>query len=567
MKKMLAFVSALCMLSLSVPVQGFAEETAEIDVSAQVQEADQLNTDYSVSMKKLDVQSATVGSIGKGYAAVQSETGEVDTIIDKDGNITYTAKAGELIIWNRLTGSDIISDVTGFNGYSPNSDGISTGYYDEELGKYVNPDNFSFPALSSYHLLDGTLLTGNYIFGGIMNDGVAVVVNAVENSEETTEEYVDGTTTITETTIYGDYLQASIINSKGEVLYTFPEKIHCKITYLSSDDINYESSYYDDNAIGFGMPSEGLIGFFYVNSSGSSNEWNGSHGYVDYEGNIVIPQQYSNVGAFSESLAWVERGGGTGHDYGLGYINKSGEVVIPFGKYCSVSGFKNGLACVAVDAYEEPTEEETTEEGTLGHISTWHEAVPKYGYINKNDETVIPFEYDDLQGTFDGDYVYAQKDGKYGYINQKNETVIPFEYDDAGYTAGDLFPVQKDGKYGLVDKNNQIVIPMIFDDIADYENDGIIFAVQDNQVYSFEITPEAEQTSSETEDFLPGDADSNGKVDILDVITLNKAIMGKENLTDTQIKTIDFNQNGKPDSEESLTLLKYIVGLITDLTA
>ena len=68
------------------------------------------------------------------------------------------------------------------------------------------------------------------------------------------------------------------------------------------------------------------------------------------------------------------------------------------------------------------------------------------------------------------------------------------------------------------------------------------------------------------QDFVPGDADGNGKVDILDVITINKAIMGKEALTDTQIRAIDFNQNSKPDSEESLTLLKYIVGLISDFT-
>ncbi|MBR1529835.1 MAG: WG repeat-containing protein [Oscillospiraceae bacterium] len=559
MKKMLAFVSALCMLSLSVPVQGFAEETAEIDVSAQVQEADRLNTDYSVSMKKLDVQSATVGSIGKGYAVVES--GDFGAIIDKDGNITYTAKAGEIEIWNRITGSDVLSDTCGFRSYSP-TDNVTWRNLDK-AGKQ----------LSSYRLPDGTLLAGNYDYGSIMNDGVAVVANVVDEpgksvdyrDEETGEEYGDE---------YEKYLQAFIINSDGEVLYTFPEGCYFMNSYTDTyEDENgetqTETSYYYTNWMGFGMPSEGLIGFGTVEEPENSALWNGCCGYMDYEGNIVIPQNFSNVGAFSEGLAWAEYGGGTGHDYGLGYINKSGEVVIPFGKYWSVSIFKNGLACVAVDTYEEPTEEETTEEGTLGHthISTWHEAIPKYGYINKNDETVIPCEYDDLQGTFDGDYVYAQKDGKYGYINQKNETVIPFEYDDAGYTAGDLFPVQKDGKYGLVDKNNQIVIPMIFDDIADYENDGIIFAVQDNQVYSFEITPEAEQTSSETEDFLPGDADSNGKVDILDVITLNKAIMGKENLTDTQIKTIDFNQNGKPDSEESLTLLKYIVGLITDLTA
>ena len=61
---------------------------------------------------------------------------------------------------------------------------------------------------------------------------------------------------------------------------------------------------------------------------------------------------------------------------------------------------------------------------------------------------------------------------------------------------------------------------------------------------------------------IKGDADGNGEVDILDVITINKAIMGKEILPDDQIEAIDFNHNGVPDSSDSLTLLKMIVGLL-----
>ena len=64
---------------------------------------------------------------------------------------------------------------------------------------------------------------------------------------------------------------------------------------------------------------------------------------------------------------------------------------------------------------------------------------------------------------------------------------------------------------------------------------------------------------------LAGDADCSGKVDILDIITMNRAILGKESLSQPQIKAVDFNQNGVPDSEESLMILKYIVGLLESL--
>ena len=61
-----------------------------------------------------------------------------------------------------------------------------------------------------------------------------------------------------------------------------------------------------------------------------------------------------------------------------------------------------------------------------------------------------------------------------------------------------------------------------------------------------------------------GDADGNGEVDILDVITINKAVMGKESMSEKGLVNIDFNKNQKPDATEAMTVLKLIVGLITE---
>ena len=86
--------------------------------------------------------------------------------------------------------------------------------------------------------------------------------------------------------------------------------------------------------------------------------------------------------------------------------------------------------------------------------------------------------------------------------------------------------------------------------------------------YKFALIGSAPDTTEpKTEELKQGDADGSGEVDILDVITINKAIMGKENLSENGLKAIDFNGNGKPDPDEALTLLKYIVGLITDFHA
>ena len=62
---------------------------------------------------------------------------------------------------------------------------------------------------------------------------------------------------------------------------------------------------------------------------------------------------------------------------------------------------------------------------------------------------------------------------------------------------------------------------------------------------------------------LMGDADLNGSVNILDVITINKAILGKETLEPQGLINADTNKDGKPDSTDALNIMKAIVGLIT----
>ncbi|MBR0485477.1 MAG: right-handed parallel beta-helix repeat-containing protein, partial [Oscillospiraceae bacterium] len=83
---------------------------------------------------------------------------------------------------------------------------------------------------------------------------------------------------------------------------------------------------------------------------------------------------------------------------------------------------------------------------------------------------------------------------------------------------------------------------------------------------SSQTTETTTTTTTETvEDYLRGDADGSGSVDILDVITINRAILGKEELSAVQVKAADVNNNGAPDSSDALMIMKKIVGLISAL--
>lgn len=61
-----------------------------------------------------------------------------------------------------------------------------------------------------------------------------------------------------------------------------------------------------------------------------------------------------------------------------------------------------------------------------------------------------------------------------------------------------------------------------------------------------------------------GDVNLDGSVNIIDVISINKAILGKETLTEKQNLTSDANQNGIVDSSDSLMIMKEIVGITTN---
>lgn len=58
-----------------------------------------------------------------------------------------------------------------------------------------------------------------------------------------------------------------------------------------------------------------------------------------------------------------------------------------------------------------------------------------------------------------------------------------------------------------------------------------------------------------------GDANGDGLVDIMDVITANKVLLGSERSSEDTLTAVDFDRNGI-DPTDSLNLLKYVVELV-----
>ncbi len=96
----------------------------------------------------------------------------------------------------------------------------------------------------------------------------------------------------------------------------------------------------------------------------------------------------------------------------------------------------------------------------------------------------------------------------------------------------------------------------------------IMMALGDMATLYPELTPTtAEETQNPSEGDVSaklwGDADESGKVDILDVISVNKAILGKEKLSAQGLANADLDVDKKPTASDSLNIMKLIVGLLT----
>ena len=233
--------------------------------------------------------------------------------------------------------------------------------------------------------------------------------------------------------------------------------------------------------------------------------YNEKKGFVDDDGNTIIPFEYDNVKEFSEKLAPVQKG-----KY-WGYINLKNETVIPF-EYDDANPFSEGLALVKKDErkfYIDTTgqvafyvegysfcgpfscglSQVSLSSGMDGFLNVhgelvigtnyeiaraFHDGVSEaygnghWGVINTVCDTLIPFAYSYLRG-HNGQYI-IRKDGKYGMIDINNNTIIPIEYDMLEWFYNGLALAMKNDKTGFIDVNNKVVVPFQYDVARGFED-------------------------------------------------------------------------------------------------
>lgn len=253
--------------------------------------------------------------------------------------------------------------------------------------------------------------------------------------------------------------------SNGLSLAEINDKAQRKSWYVYVDTLGNEALTLDDTYYASSF-SEGLA------AVGKSHEYERIYGYMDTEGNLAIPFQFSAAGPFSEGLAAVRVGNK------WGFIDKTGKIVIE-PQFNDALYFSEGRCAVEATRW--------------GYINTQGELVipcilskdndrsyfnndrvivtrgADSGVIDRNGNVIIPIAYRSIEriGSRYFEVYNYQGNALFDYDGNR---ILPFEYQEI-YSVCDngLVAVKKGGCWGFVDMDNNIVVPIKYPDAESFD--------------------------------------------------------------------------------------------------
>ncbi|MGH1518408.1 WG repeat-containing protein [Chryseobacterium sp. JK1] len=104
-------------------------------------------------------------------------------------------------------------------------------------------------------------------------------------------------------------------------------------------------------------------------------------------------------------------------------------------------------------------------------------------YINREGRVAIPAGYDEV-GLFSEGKLSVKKNNKYGFLDTKGNEIIPMMYDEVGFFSQGLCRVSQNEKYGFIDPKGKVVIPIIYDAVDNSHTDSIVI-VSKNKKWAF----------------------------------------------------------------------------------
>jgi hypothetical protein len=207
---------------------------------------------------------------------------------------------------------------------------------------------------------------------------------------------------------------------------------------------------------------------------------------------IVIPAEYTSLYSYNSKVFSLCK------DKYCGVIDSTGKTIIPF-LYSKVQEFSP--TSFLVTQYDTITKTSTVGicnyqhqfllpmEYATANINIYSNQTflilsktGKYGAMNKELQTIVPFEYQSLYQNPGKAQLVGMKENKYGYLDLKGNVLAPCEYDTKIEWRNKWYEItQKNKKYGVVDTNYHTILPFEYDYLW-FTNDTLLTYKQ-NQLY------------------------------------------------------------------------------------
>ena len=176
-------------------------------------------------------------------------------------------------------------------------------------------------------------------------------------------------------------------------------------------------------------------------------------GVIDTKGQEVIECRYDEIDKIKKDLFIVHFKKSYKEKY-LGLIDTSGKIIIPV-KYKRLDNVA-GQALIAYDGEH-------------------------CGLLSLANDTLIDFEYENIRGG--NTNLLAAKKSKWGYINIQGDSILPFIYDDATGFFNQLAVAGDNGYYGMINTAGQVVVPFKYNEIM--QDNGKIIRITERNKYGF----------------------------------------------------------------------------------
>lgn len=301
-----------------------------------------------------------------------------------------------------------------------------------------------------------------YLFGSAFNEGLAMVT-------------VD--TIMVEIKSRKHFINDSIIKYKDFKRIIKYGYIDCKNNFVIKPTLIYKVPF-DKN--------EQMNCNFYEGLAVYQNEHTLKYGYINKQGDTIIPAKFVTAAPFADSLGLVSIEDEK-HSKKFGYINHNGQFVIE-AKFDNAYDFSEGLA---VGRYFWADKDWSTRIETIiinkkgnmvgrplgmtrlssfseGYCIEYNEIFNAVKFIDKNGEDATDLLED--AGGFSEGLSPIKINGKWGFCDTKFKLIIPAIYNSVSYFSQGIAPAKKGGTWGYINKTGETIIPFKYDSCTSFDN-------------------------------------------------------------------------------------------------